>query len=186
MRVIARLLLRAKHWQIFFFLVAVCVLDWRLAANSSSAEILTVLEFLTGAAWICLMGWFLDSIIQPSLRLKTRFFYFAVIYSSLYGYLESAFPGNDSSLVSVKILLSVVAPICAIYILRFVSKSLVTAETGKPASFYDYVGILLLNIWYFPIGVWVIQPRINDLYAQTMNGPISARSLRNGAVQLPD
>lgn len=185
MPVIARLFLRAKHWQIFFFLVAVCVLDWRLTANSSSIEILTALEFLISAAWIGLMGSFLNSITRPSLRLKTRFFYVALIYSSLYGYLESAFPGNHSSYVSVEILLGVFAAICAIYSLRFVSKSLILAETGKPASFYDYVGILLLNIWYFPIGVWVIQPRINDLYAETTN-PMSARSLRNRAIQLPD
>ena len=181
MPVIARLFLRAKHWQIFLFLVALCVLDWRLTANSSSAEILTALEFLIGAAWICLMGLFLNSITRPSLRVKTRLFCVALIYSSLYGYLEAAFPGNDSPFAFVKILLAVFAAICGIYVLRFVSKALILAETGKPASFYDYVGILLLNIWYFPIGVWIIQPRINDLYAETMN-PMSARSLRNSAV----
>jgi hypothetical protein len=43
------------------------------------------------------------------------------------------------------------------YNLYFVSKNLVVAETGKPASFHDYAGPFFL-IWFFPIGIWFIQP----------------------------
>ncbi len=51
------------------------------------------------------------------------------------------------------------------YDLYFVSKNLVLAETSKSASFYDYAGPFFL-IWFFPVGVWFIQPRINRLYGQ--------------------
>src|SRR5262249_22613374 len=44
-----------------------------------------------------------------------------------------------------------------------ISKSLVLAETTKPASFYDYAGPFFL-LWFFPLGVWFTQPRINRLY----------------------
>jgi uncharacterized RDD family membrane protein YckC len=52
---------------------------------------------------------------------------------------------------------------CMLYLLYFVSKNLVLAETRKPASFPDYAGPFFL-IWFFPIGIWFTQPRINRLY----------------------
>jgi uncharacterized RDD family membrane protein YckC len=52
-----------------------------------------------------------------------------------------------------------------------VSKNLVLAETSKPASFYDYAGPFFL-IWFFPIGVWFTQPRINRLYEQPAPPPM--------------
>jgi hypothetical protein len=51
------------------------------------------------------------------------------------------------------------------YNLYFVAKTLVLAETGKSASFYNYAGPFFL-IWFFPIGVWFVQPRINRLYSE--------------------
>jgi hypothetical protein len=53
---------------------------------------------------------------------------------------------------------------CLFYSVRFVSKSLTLAETCKPASFYEYAGPFFL-IWFYPIGVWLVQPRVNRLYA---------------------
>jgi hypothetical protein len=48
-----------------------------------------------------------------------------------------------------------------------VSKSLVLAETGKPASFYDYAGPFFL-LWFFPVGIWIVQPRVNRLYSERL------------------
>jgi len=52
-------------------------------------------------------------------------------------------------------------------ICNFASKSLVMVETGRRAKFYDYAGPFFL-MWFFPIGIWFIQPRINRLYSQRM------------------
>jgi hypothetical protein len=52
--------------------------------------------------------------------------------------------------------------------LYFVAEGLVIAETGKRVSFFDCVGPFFL-IWFFVIGVWFIQPRINRLYATKRN-----------------
>ena len=51
------------------------------------------------------------------------------------------------------------ATFCMFYLLYFVSKTLVLAETSKPPSFYDYAEPFFL-IWFFPMGLWFIQPRI--------------------------
>jgi hypothetical protein len=58
--------------------------------------------------------------------------------------------------------LHLLAMFCMFYQLYFVSKNLVLAETGRPASFSDYAG-LFLALWFFPIGIWIVQPRINRL-----------------------
>jgi len=42
------------------------------------------------------------------------------------------------------------AMFCLFYDLYFVSKSLVTAETRRPVTFYDYAGPFFL-IWFFPM-----------------------------------
>jgi len=63
--------------------------------------------------------------------------------------------------------LHLLAMFCLFYLLYFVSKSLVLAETCKPASFNEYAGLFFL-IWVFPIGVWFIQPRINRQYAESL------------------
>ena len=44
----------------------------------------------------------------------------------------------------------------------FVSKSVAEAERGKRVSFEQYVGLFFL-LCLFPVGIWVIQPKINRL-----------------------
>jgi hypothetical protein len=55
--------------------------------------------------------------------------------------------------------------VCLFYILYFASKSLVLATTNKPASFSGYASPFFL-LWFFPIGIWILQPRVNRLYTQ--------------------
>jgi hypothetical protein len=41
----------------------------------------------------------------------------------------------------------------------------VLAERLRPVRFSDYQAALL-GLWFFPVGIWFIQPRINRLYAK--------------------
>ena len=112
------------------------------------------------------MGSFLNSIAPLELRLKMRFFRFALVYPALYLLLfATAFESNKLVLTLLIFPLHFFAMFCLFYNLHFVSKSLVTVETGKPALFYNYAGPFFL-LWFFPIGIWIIQPRINRLYAE--------------------
>jgi hypothetical protein len=52
---------------------------------------------------------------------------------------------------------------CIFYCLYFIAKSLKSVELQRPVTFNDYAGEFVL-IWFFPIGVWVIQPRINNIF----------------------
>lgn len=53
---------------------------------------------------------------------------------------------------------------CMFYVLRFVAKSLKSVELQRPVRFGDYAGEFFL-IWFFLIGVWIIQPRVNKIFA---------------------
>jgi hypothetical protein len=184
MNTIATFVLRAKHWQIFLILVGVfgfgeMVAVGVLAENVSSPERIWPVGFLWGAitafdalcfvGWLWAMGAFLNSIAPPSLRLKTGFWEYSLIYPVAYVCVAAPFFLNPSaSIFAIIIPLHFLALFCLFYDLRFASKCLVLAETGKPASFYEYAGPFFL-IWFFPLGIWFIQPRINRLYANRRN-----------------
>lgn len=55
---------------------------------------------------------------------------------------------------------------CIFYCLYFVAKSLKAVEVQQPVTFNDYSGEFFLT-WFFFIGVWFIQPRINKLFEDT-------------------
>src|SRR5437899_1835874 len=182
MDAIGSFFLRAKHWQIFLLLVGIGVVGDLVLVESSISTIaqspedfgkvglpfgfVTVLFMFCFLGWFWSMGSFLSSIVRPALRLSTKFFNFALVYPALYIIVFIALLQNfttNPALLAIIIPLHFFAMFCIFYGLYFVSKSLVLAETSRPASFYDYAGPFFL-IWFFPIGVWFAQPTINRLY----------------------
>ena len=67
--------------------------------------------------------------------------------------------------VQLLVPLHLFAIFCLLYIFYFVARSLVAVNKGRLVSLADYAMSLILVMLY-PIGVWRIQPRINQLYAQ--------------------
>ena len=109
--------------------------------------------------------------VQPALRLKMGFFRFALVYPGLYIFVFMVlFQSTSTNLALFAIILPLhfFAMFCMFYDLYFVSKSLVLAETSMPVSFYDCARPFVL-MWFFPVGVWFTQPRINRLYAERKN-----------------
>ena len=51
------------------------------------------------------------------------------------------------------------------YALGFTSKQLVKLEQRENVSFFNYSGPFFL-FWFFPIGIWFIQPKVNKLLGQ--------------------
>jgi len=112
------------------------------------------------------MGSFFNSIVKLELRLKSGFFRVALIYLPFYLVFNIAtFQSFSPGLLELILPLHLFVMICMFYLLYFVSKSLVMAETNKPASFCDYAGPFFL-LWFFPVGIWIVQPRVNRLYSE--------------------
>ena len=173
----ANFFLRAKHWQIFllliavptiaeFFVIPVTIRSWRdLGQNGFVYLGVMVLYLLCFLAWFGSMGLFFRSIVSPELRMKTQFFRFALVYPVAYVPIFFFLVISPKTYVWVVLPLHLACMVCIFYLFYFVSKNLVLAETGKQVSFYEYASPLFL-LWFFPIGVWIVQPKVNRLYAE--------------------
>jgi hypothetical protein len=168
--------LRAKHWQVFSVFCIGSVAE-AVAMHFSPSTVSLPYAVVSASlvcvylAWLWSMGSFLHSILPSQLRIKTFFFRFTLIYSALYAIAFFAFFDHLGSAGSFGIIFlpHLMAMFCMLHNQYFVSNSLVVAETGKPTtSFFDYAGPFFL-LWFFPVGIWFIQPRINRLYADRKN-----------------
>lgn len=59
---------------------------------------------------------------------------------------------------------------CVCYCFYFNAKALKSIELQRPVTFNDYAGEFFL-LWFFPIGVWILQPRINKLFTTIPDDP---------------
>lgn len=151
-----------------------------LEAASLMGKFLVAFGVLGWVAWLGAIGMFLNRRNRPSKSGPARFFQFALGYTALYLVALDVFVSGTSPLVRVSgaepmstfrtlnfyFTLPLVAILCALYAFYFAAKNLAMAEKSGPVKFRDYAGPLLL-IWFFPLGVWFVQPGINRLYAQS-------------------
>lgn len=173
-------LLRAKPWHLFllFFVFPNILEVISLAYLPSSIHSLNDLSpgaflclglmfaYMFGLlAWFWSVGIFLNLLQKPTTRLNVSFFRFAVIFVPIY------MPAFFVVTVTVKPAFDFILPIhmfatlCTFYIVCFVAKSVATVNKGRQVSFRDYAKPLLLLL-LFPIGIWSIQARIDELYQQ--------------------
>jgi hypothetical protein len=173
---IARFFLRAKSWEIFLLSVGILVLLQIPLFISNQGESVrldwgpALTSMLSVNVWFWVVGSFLNSIVLPGLRPGLGLFRCALIYPILYLAGLVIFSPPPLAMLGIVIFpLHLLAVLCMFYLLSFVSKNLALAETGKEVTFYDYAGPFFL-LWFFPIGVWIVQPRMNRLYAEGANG----------------
>jgi len=168
---VSALFLTAKHWQIFVVLFVVpyaaiaATVVFPSAVYVSIATMLLYALFTSG--WYWSLGRFVASVVDPALRLNPIFFHLAIVYPLFYVpvFVWDWFRQNSLS-AGVIIPLHLLAMFCILYVFTFVAKNLAMVETGKPASLSDYA-IPFVLLWFFPIGVWMIQPKVNRLYSET-------------------
>jgi len=186
MRSLTRWFLRARHWQIFVLLVATyvfsAVISIGLEISHPELEHLnrfSPLLLLAEGAWLpllfCWFGWlwtvglFLDSLLKPDLKLRTGFFRFAIVYPTLY--LLAGLPvflSDNPTVERVAIPMHLLAMFCILYADNFVAKALKTVNLRRPMIMHEY-GKEFLLLFLIPLGIWFIQPRINQLYASAQD-----------------
>ena len=54
---------------------------------------------------------------------------------------------------------------CILYTMWFIAKALKSIEYQRSVVFADFAGDIFL-ICFFPIGIWIIQPKINKLFSE--------------------
>ena len=183
-----KILLKAKAWQIFMITIGLPIIIEIIAIPFLvSDNPLFVMIAIPLISILCIIGflcWFWsiavglqekvpDGVKLKAIRFKAFFFipliYFVFIFSF------SAFVSNGttengliSNGVAMARLIRVIFPLhlfsmfCIFYCLYFVAKTFKTVELQRAVTFSDFAGEFFL-IWFFPVGIWIIQPRINKM-----------------------
>ena len=124
--------------------------------------------------WFWSVGVGLDKKIPEHLKLNVGRFKKILLFPFVYILLISGFIGYifsggllfenepNFSVFGLIFLLHIGSMIAIFYSLYFVAKTIKTAELQKPVSFGDFAGEFFL-IWFFPVGVWIVQPKINEM-----------------------
>ncbi len=184
---------RLRAWQVFILLVLPMIVSQfyllssmpipTVASSTSHAPSMEEFEvlfkrtmLLSLLMMVLLLGWLLsiglaaNRRVESNIRLNTRLAIGCAIYAVGYIALARYFapiPGPSSSggvSMGLFVLLHFVAMFAIFYVLAFSARNLIMAERQSTVSFFDYSGPFFL-MWFFPIGVWFVQPRVNRLIA---------------------
>ena len=181
--------LKAKHWQMFLltfgipmifqltlFVGAFLKLESGYSQEPSFlSQSIVFFPLMMLLYTVVFFGWFwsvgigLQSKIPDSIQMKVKrfkiFFFSPLVYILFFlGFFMSSIGrfGPDPAMLTVIFPLHLFSMFCMFYILYFVAKTIKTVELQREVSFSDFVGEFFL-IWFYPIGVWIIQAKINKM-----------------------
>ena len=127
--------------------------------------------------WFWSIGIGLQKYIPSDINMKTKkfkiFFFIPLIYilffltiigTTFYGISSgnNAVGGIVGKMLFIVIPMHLFSMFCMFYLLYFVSKAIKTTELERNVTFSEFIGEFFM-IWFFPIGIWFIQPRINKI-----------------------
>lgn len=178
-------LLTLKHWQLFGILVGLPMLYQFITIGSMfSSNDPTEMFFFFPIVMILVMvlffGWFyalgtnlhkkLPKTATMNLNKFKIFLFIPVVYILFICVFMFVLFSNTSiggqpnlAIFAVIIPLHLFSMFCVFYCLYFIAKALKTVEWQKTVTFSDFAGEFFL-IWLFPIGLWIIQPRLNKIF----------------------
>lgn len=182
--------LRLKHWQLFGLLTGLPMVFQFITIGSvvSSKDPTTMFYFLPIMMILFIglfFGWFyalgtnlhkkLPETVTMNITKFKIFLFIPIIYMLvlsvfMFGMFSNISTGRqpNPAIFALIIPLHLFSMFCIFYCLYFNAKALKTVEWQKPVTFGDFAGEFFL-IWFFPIGIWIIQPRINKLFDTNLN-----------------
>jgi len=185
MNSVATFFVRAKHWQLFVlflgteFVGFVGSIAALMSASPSSQVIggaLMLPSYICPLVWWWSSGLLLRTAITPRRELNFGLFRFASIFMllsvCLSPLLGALIPQSGTTLSPF--LIALTAPVVLLFLLSmfyvqyFLSKSLVLKSKGRVGLGEGDVGCFFLFL-FFILGVWVLQPRINQIYVEKRN-----------------
>ncbi|WP_345220868.1 hypothetical protein [Hymenobacter koreensis] len=179
-----RFLLHLKHWQLFlltwgtvFLMNLVVLIDIKLMLFAFP---IAMLLFTLGTfGWIWAIATQLHSLAPSSAGLNLgRFkllFSVPLLYAVLlvFGVAYIFYRGNigeaglpKTAIISAMVLMHLLSMAGVFYGLRFAAKTYKSVELQREAHLSDYLVEFFL-LWFSIVGVWLLQPRLNALAAQT-------------------
>jgi hypothetical protein len=181
--------LKAKHWQIFMvtfgipLILELILIPFIIVSNDfRSMNILfpIITLFFVGGffGWFWSIGTGLQYKVPEGVKMKVKKFKTFLLIPLIYmvvilGFMGFSFGGAMESgqeprggqiggIIGLIVLLHLFSMFCIFYCLYFVAKTFKTVELQREVTFSDFAGEFFL-IWFFPIGIWIIQPKINKM-----------------------
>jgi hypothetical protein len=168
-------ILRLKHWQIFLVLIAMIILSEIQKkvgveiGNLSADKIqftLVMIGLIIFYSWILIIGLTLNRIKDNPHRFNKYLLILATIFC-IAGYGEMQynliFPDTEILYDTMNAIPSILTIFGVFFLLKNVAQSLKSVESGIKARLRWYYLDAFL-IFAFPIGIWIIQPRLNKIY----------------------
>lgn len=183
-----KVFLRMKHWQLFILLIAIPVtLDMAgtvLAVSKHNTDIITygmpvviLLPALVFFAWFYSMGLQLHKKLQAHIKIGLGTFKVFMWLTLAYTLFICMFTFSKGAAINSRadlpdfivilfiFLLHLFIMFCMFYCLYINAKLLKAVELQRQVTFSDFAGDFFL-LWFFPFGIWVVQPRINGIFAK--------------------
>lgn len=164
-----RLFTKIKHWQIFLlFFVATYFMTDRLTMLIVISSILTFFSL-----WIYSIGTLSHQEIDKSgwTMQSTKLLMFSCFFIPFLWLIIALNPailfGIDSNLIFYRISMLVLIVLfltSLIYSIFFAAKTIKTLELKRQSKFKEYI-LIMFGIFILPIGIWFIQPKVNNISA---------------------
>lgn len=180
--------LSLKHWQLFFLFIGPSILFHILTlvshflGNNVNAYIIAfpaimIIFIVILFGWLYAIGTNLHKMIPTSVHLNLKrfkiflaipFVYMVIITIIMILISTRHFDEVEPSIpIFAGIMpLHFFSMFCIFYCLYFVAKVIKTVERQQEVTFSDFAGEFFL-IWFYPIGIWFIQPKINKLFHES-------------------
>lgn len=185
-----RQILHWPHWQVFLITLFIPLALFVAGLYEVTAEqplfgdvifeenkffiFLSLITSVTIAIWLWVVGTSLYPKLPDDTPLDINLFHFGVWFPVVYEVATIVLQQIESSAeISVfgffLTLLNCVNLCFTIFVFHFIAKGLRSVELERRARFGDYIGTFLLTLFMF-IGIWFIQPRINEVFKEEDEG----------------
>ncbi|HAD80168.1 hypothetical protein ACTS9T_08795 [Empedobacter falsenii] len=177
--------LTLKHWQVFALLIGVPfilqIVTFSLIIVTKDPKTLTytfpittIIYLVLFLSWFYSLGTNLNKKLSKTVKMNLSKFKIFLIIPIVYIFILSIYQAGIFTKSSINeqpnpIVFAFIIPthlfsmFCIFYSLYFIAKELKSVELQKPVTFSDFAGEFFL-LWFFPIGIWIIQPRINKIF----------------------
>jgi hypothetical protein len=170
-----------------FVLMGQLVVGFAFQSHPDLVIMLGYMKYFPILAILCisvLFGWFwsvavgLQNKVPVNIRMKVKkfkvFFIFPLVYMvaflTFFSVIMSSPAANNpepsegliGGLFAVVVPLYLFAIFCFLYTFYFVAKTLKTVEMQREVKFGNFAGEFFL-LWFYPVGVWILQPKINKM-----------------------
>jgi len=168
---------RAKAWLLLLLILSPVLLFVSLTVSAAPVNlgehaiqllmlVATILFNILYFIWIWSIGYRLMEIATDLHQLGKIIFsistVFVFIFLPVFG-LSAIYADLPEILELFLTLLSTIAVVSMLYMLVYVSCAIVAFESRTTQSHGSCFGTFL-SLWFFPVGIWFAQPRVNNLY----------------------